>query len=87
MKEKGKKMYKGSEWRKETLKKRKRIYAIVDILLAVVWLIGTLAIALSVLTLYLTHNWQLPLIGVVAGLILWFIVAALDHGTISGRIK
>ena len=74
-------MYKGTKWRKETLKKRKRKYAIIDIILAVVWLIGTVLIAWSVLLLYLSHNWQLPLMGVVAGLILWFIVAALDHGT------
>lgn len=80
-------MYKGSEWRKETLKKRKRKYAIIDIILAVVWLIGTALIAWSVLLLYLSHNWQLPLIGILVGLVLWFIVASLDHGTISGRIK
>ena len=80
-------MYKGSEWRKETLKKRKRKYAIIDIILAVVWLIGTALIAWSVLLLYLSHNWQLPMIGILVGLVLWFIVASLDHGTISGRIK
>lgn len=74
-------MYKGAKWRKETLKKRKRKYAIIDIILAVVWLIGTVLIAWSVLLFYLSHNWQLPLIGAVVGLVLWFIVAALDHGT------
>lgn len=79
-------MYKGSEWRKETLKKRKRKYAIIDIILAVVWLIGTALIAWSVLLLYLSHNWQLPMIGILVGLVLWFIVASLDHGTISGRM-
>ena len=79
-------MYKGSEWRKETLKKRKRKYAIIDIILAVVWLIGTVLIAWSVLLLYLSHNWQLPMIGILVGLVLWFIVASLDHGTISGRM-
>ena len=79
-------MYKGSLWRKETLKKRKRKYAIIDIILAVVWLIGTVLIAWSVLLLYLSHNWQLPMIGILVGLVLWFIVASLDHGTISGRM-
>lgn len=80
-------MYKGSEWRKETLKKRNRKYTIIDIILAVVWLIGTVLISWSVLLLYLSHNWQLPLIGILVGLVLWFVVASLDHGTISGRIK
>ena len=80
-------MYKGSEWRKETLKKRKRKYAIIDILLGLLWLVGTVLIACSLLFLYLSHNWQVPLIGVVVGLVLWFVVASLDHGTISGRLK
>lgn len=74
-------MYKGSVWRKKTLKKRRKIYAIIDIILAVVWLIGTVLIAWSVLLLYLSHNWQLPLIGAVVGLVLWFVVADLNHGT------
>ena len=74
--------YKGRNWRREVLRKRKIKYAIIDILLALVWLVGTACFAVAVLVFLLTRNWQFPAILCCVGSVLWFVYYALNHGTI-----
>lgn len=73
--------FRGTEWREEQLRKRKIKYAIIDCLLLLVWMVGTVCFAAAVLTVCLTGNGELSLMLVGAALILWFIRSALDHGT------
>lgn len=75
--------YKGRNWRREVLRKRRIKYAIIDILLALVWLLGTACFAAAILIFLLTRNWQLPLMLCGAGSVLWFVYHTLNHGTIK----
>lgn len=74
--------YKGRNWRREVLRKRKIKYAIIDILLTLVWLVGTVCFAVSIFAYLLIRNWQFSLILCGIGSVLWFIYYALNHGTI-----
>ena len=75
--------YKGRNWRRETLRKRKIKYAIIDCLLALVWLVGTACFAAAIFAYLLIRNWQFSLILCCIGSVLWFVYHTLNHGTIS----
>lgn len=77
--------YKGELWRKVTLAKRRKKYLVADIIICLVWLAGLALISIAAVILFLTHNWQLPLIMFALGTLVSLLCHALDHGTITGE--
>ena len=75
--------FKGYAWRREELHKREKHYKIIDILLLVMWFIGTLIVASGVVVFLFTGNWEIPVMCIAVGAALWFIRTVFDHGTID----